>query len=284
MEILVASEIGFCFGVKRAVQLARDALKVGLPVATLGLLVHNEAVMAELFAAGIRQIHDLDEVETGMVITRAHGISEAIEHAARQRGLILINTCCPIVQKILRQGQAMHAAGRQVIIIGDEQHPEVQSLTENIPGSLVCATIGPAELGRLAQIHQPLAFLAQSTLTHETWSEVQRQMKIHFPESVAINTICPHTRQRILAAQTLAPQVAGMLVVGSFRSANTCQLTQTCQAIVPTQQIEGIADIPWDWLEARSKIGLISGTSTPLSLIQAIMAAIEAGRPVKRSN
>ena len=277
MRIVRARALGFCFGVRRAIEVVTEAAERRGPIDSLGSIVHNPVVMEGLAAKGVQVVQGLDEVKSGTVAVTAHGRGPEILKEAAERGWSLVDATCPIVRKSQRAAQALCDEGFRVIVYGEENHPEVRGVLAWTDAN------GTAILDPEADIDIPrrkVALLAQTTKSEESFAEFAARFVGHnirrSNEVRIIDTTCPETDERYHAARELAGECDLLVVVGARNSANTCKLAQTCVSTgVETQHIERAQEIKSAWLEGREVVGVTAGASTPDQSIDEVVARLE---------
>jgi len=277
MRIVRAKALGFCFGVRRAIDIVAEAAGERGPIDSLGSIVHNPVVVDGLAARGIRVAGGLDDVESGTIAVTAHGRGPEIVDEATERGLGLIDATCPIVRKSQKAARALCDDGFKVIIYGEEDHPEVRGVLAWMDGS------GTAVLDPEAEIDIPrrrVALLAQTTKSEESFAEFVARFVSHnigrINELRVVNTTCPETDERYHAARELAAECDLLIVVGGRNSANTRKLAQTCADTgVETHQIEQAPEIDAAWLAGKECVGVTAGASTPDESIDEVVAGLE---------
>jgi len=277
MRIVRAKALGFCFGVRRAIDIVAEAAEERGPIDSLGSIVHNPVVVDGLAARGVRVVGGLDDVESGAIAVTAHGRGPEIVDEATERGLNLIDATCPIVRKSQKAARALCDDGFKVIIYGEEDHPEVRGVLAWMDGG------GTAVLDPEAEIEIPrrrVALLAQTTKSEQSFAEfvarfVGRNIG-RINELRVVNTTCPETDERYHAARELAAECDLLIVVGGRNSANTRKLAQTCAGTgVETHQIERAPEIDAAWLAGKECVGVTAGASTPDQSIDAVVARLE---------
>jgi len=277
MRIVRAKALGFCFGVRRAIDIVAEAAGERGPIDSLGSIVHNPVVVDGLAARGIRVVGGLDDVESGTIAVTAHGRGPEITDEATERGLALIDATCPIVRKSQKAARALCDDGFKVIIYGEEDHPEVRGVLAWMDGR------GTAVLDPEADVDIPrrkVALLAQTTKSEESFAEfvarfVGRNIG-RINELRVVNTTCPETDERYHAARELAAECDLLIVVGGRNSANTRKLAQTCAGTgVETHQIERAPEIEAAWLAGKECVGVTAGASTPDESIDQVVARLE---------
>src|SRR3989337_2009808 len=276
MRIVRAKALGFCFGVRRAIDIVAEAAEERGPIDSLGSIVHNPVVVDGLAARGVRVVGGLDDVESGTIAVTAHGRGPEIADEAMERGLGLIDATCPIVRKSQKAARALCDDGFKVIIYGEEDHPEVRGVLAWMDGS------GTAVLDPQAEIDIPrrrVALLAQTTKSEESFAQFVARFVGHnigrINELRVVNTTCPETAARTHHARELAAECDLLIVIGGQNSANTRKLTQTCASTgVETHHIETAAEIEPAWLEGKESVGVTAGASTPDESIDEAVARL----------
>ncbi len=267
MEVLLARKAGFCFGVKRAIDVAEKAAQDG-PAASYGPLIHNRQVVERLEQTGLRTVDDLRQC-SGKVVVRSHGVGPDTYDRIKELDLELIDATCPFVQKAQRLAQESEHQGRKVVIVGDRNHPEVQGILgwTNQRGIVVES---PAEAEKLPLLG-PAAVLAQTTQPLENFLGVVEVLRRKNSDVVEHSTICSATSERQEAARVLARQVEVMIVAGGRDSSNTKKLVKLCAAAgTPTYQVESASDLNQHWFVGVNRAGLTAGASTPDWIIEEV--------------
>lgn len=275
MEVIQAKSAGFCFGVARAVRMARELAETADRPRMLGSVIHNRHVTAELEERGMRAIAEPREAQPGdVVLLRAHGAGRAVYRALEDRGAEIIDATCPKVARVQRIVEEAEREGRQPVMIGDPNHPEVRG----IGGWCSCLLVfsGPEEAARwlktaAAPRSAPLTAVAQTTLRRETWEDSLKILKKECTNLKIFDTICDATHTRQSEAALLASQVDAMVVVGDPKSANTTHLTEICRSrCARVFQIENADELPMAELSGCARVGLTAGASTPASIIKEV--------------
>lgn len=260
---------------RRAVDLARRAAieRTG-PVYTLGPLIHNPQVVAELAALNIRPVQDVAEVERGTLIIRSHGVGPDVLARAREKGLDVIDATCPIVRQVQQLVQKLAREGLPVVVVGDREHPEVRGIVGWAEGRAV--VVGePAEVREL-DLGPRVGVVAQTTKNAAELQAVAEALERKGLEVRTFNTICRAAQRRQQAALELAREVDLMIVVGGLTSANTRELAALCRAAgVPTYHVEGPAHLHPSWFRGVRKAGLTAGASTPDRVIEEVKRKME---------
>ncbi|MDR9785955.1 MAG: bifunctional 4-hydroxy-3-methylbut-2-enyl diphosphate reductase/30S ribosomal protein S1 [Peptococcaceae bacterium MAG4] len=271
MEIRLASKAGFCFGVKRAIDLARATLdnKEG-PVYSLGPLIHNPQVVSYLAQMGLEKIHDLGEIEEGTLVIRSHGVGPALLETAREKGLDIVDATCPYVRRAQDLARQLAGENIQVVVVGDKAHPEVQGII-GWTSEKAMVVENPEEAAELT-VAGPIGVVAQTTQPQENFDKVVDILRKTGAEVRVCNTICNATAERQKAALDLARQVDVMVVVGGKNSANTRKLASLCHASgTRTYHIEEAGQLDPAWFQGVKVAGLTAGASTPDWIIEEVM-------------
>ncbi|WP_449240765.1 bifunctional 4-hydroxy-3-methylbut-2-enyl diphosphate reductase/30S ribosomal protein S1 [Desulfoscipio gibsoniae] len=271
MKVKVAAKAGFCFGVKRAVEMARKSLhdRDG-PVYTLGPLIHNDQVTGALAHEGIGSVNNVDEIEgPGTVIIRSHGVVPEVLRRAEQKGLDLVDATCPFVRKVQQTVHDLVQQAIPVVVVGDPRHPEVQGIVGWSGGrAIVVADAEQAKkLGKFTQV----GVVAQTTQRQDNFDAVVKVLKDSGSRVKVCNTICSATAERQKEALKLAQQVDAVLVLGGRNSANTAKLAQICRtAGKPVYWVETAEEIDFAWLKGLRTVGVTAGASTPGWIIEEV--------------
>lgn len=274
MLIKRAKTQGFCFGVAITVKKAEEAVATRERVTTLGHVVHNPQMVATLAEHGLRNASSVDEVESGTLFVRAHGLPTEVFEKAAERGLEVIDATCPMVTKIHVQAERLKAEGYKIVVVGDPNHPEVKGTLSHVPGAWCIAR--PEDVDALPRASR-VGVVVQSTWSGTGFTEIVRRLSAKYYEVRAINTICTDTHNRQSEAAQLANEVDVMIVVGGKTSANTkhlAELTETGGA--RAYHIEGPDDLQPQWFDGVQTAGLMSGASTPGWLVDRVAERMEA--------
>jgi small subunit ribosomal protein S1 len=270
MRVVRADVLGFCHGVRYAVETVEAATAREGTVYSLGPIVHNERVTTRLESLGVRIVSSLDEVPDGArVAITAHGAELEIFDRIAERGLAPIDTTCAIVRHAQAVAAEQSTAGRTVIVYGRPSNPEVRGILSRTRGRGM-ATESP-NLGG-ASLEPPLALLAQTTADPTDFERFVEAVRARFGEEIlAVDTTCPETFRRYVAARELAGRVDAMIVVGSRTSANTNRLADACRAAgLPTFHVAAADEIEKLRIDGLTSIGLTAGASTPDAVIDEI--------------
>ena len=275
MDVMVAQSAGFCYGVKRAVDMARDTAHRGEPCVMLGSIIHNANVVAELEALGMRKAESWQEVLPGeTVVIRSHGEKKEVFEKLEELGARCVNATCPNVLRIQQLVAQAQEEGRTPLIIGEPHHPEVMGVASWSDRSVILP--GPAELEKwLAEDESrralPLTAAAQTTCVRTIWESSKEILKKQCTNAKIFDTICNATHRRQAEAADLAAKVDVMVVVGDRKSANTKHLAEICrEKCGRVVQIERAGELSSDLFEGCLVAGLTAGASTPAGIIKEV--------------
>ncbi|WP_027389941.1 4-hydroxy-3-methylbut-2-enyl diphosphate reductase [Chrysiogenes arsenatis] len=280
MKLEVGKHAGFCFGVKRAIQVAFDSgEKYSGVVRTLGPIIHNPQVVQELEAAGIAVAQNLEEIptDTGMVIIRSHGVGPQIYESANARNLALVDATCPFVKKIHSIVAQMDDEGYDIVVLGEADHPEVIGICAYVTNGRVFVIDEPEKI-RDIRLGRKVALLAQTTQETRQFSALLAILgEKNNCEIRSFNTICDATGVRQQEAIRLAQQSDIVIIVGGKKSANTTRLAAICQEIQPsTYHVETVHELDAAWFTGKTRAGITAGASTPESEINKVVAWVQA--------
>ncbi|WP_309622326.1 4-hydroxy-3-methylbut-2-enyl diphosphate reductase [Novosphingobium sp.] len=286
LKLLLAAPRGFCAGVDRAIDIVELALKrYGAPVYVRHEIVHNRFVVDSLKAKGAVFVEELDEVPDGAaVIFSAHGVPKSVPAEASTRGLDWLDATCPLVSKVHRQAERQIEAGRHIVFIGHQGHPEVIGTMGQVPAGAITLVETVADVAALPFTREtPLAFLTQTTLSVDDTAEVVAALRARFPQMVGpkAEDICYATSNRQAAVKDIAPQCQLVLVIGAPNSSNSLRLVEVAERCgAQARLVQRGAEIEAAWLDGVEVLGLTAGASAPEELIQEVIARISALRDV----
>ncbi len=268
MEVILAEHLGFCYGVKRAIEIARQNASTDGTSSTLGPIIHNPQMVERLKNEGVGTVSSLDEMEDGLVIIRSHGVGPKVYEKAESRGLELVDATCPHVKKAQLSAKLLSEEGYTVVIVGEKNHPEVKSIFEwTEQNAYIIET--EAEVDALPSIGK-LGIVSQTTFSGEKFRSIVSCLLEKSREIKILRTICTATDLRQASALELAKNVDVMIVVGGKNSANTSRLAQLCATKCKTYHIETVAELQDEWLDHVNKIGITAGASTPDWIIKEV--------------
>ncbi len=273
MKVYLAREVGFCFGVKRAINMTRQALAEHNDVSILGDVVHNRTVTSELESRGLKKVGELDDVKGGTMVIRAHGLPQIEIQQARDRGLNIVDATCPIVTQAQEAALELERRGCTVFIIGDRNHAEIKGVMGNLknPAVVVDSLEELREVKLDKQRLRKVGVIFQTTHSFELCSAIVSELITMAKEVQVINTICRPVRNRQMDALELARFVDVMIVVGSRTSANTMELKHLCEKYNPnTIHVEGPDELNRGRFDGVEEVGIASGLSTPPETVEAV--------------
>ena len=275
MKIRLAKSAGFCYGVKRAVELAESAAQSGEPCVMLGYIIHNSDVVDRLASQGVKVVEDPDQVPQGCgVIIRSHGESRETYEHLEKRGARILDATCPNVKRIHQIVSQAEEQGRQPVIIGTPHHPEVTAIAGWCSHPVVLS--GAQELEAWLQEDEnrknlPLTFVSQTTSTRKIWDGCVKKAKKECTNAEFFDTICGATSKRQEEAHQFAAQCDKMVVIGDGKSSNTKRLAEICRESCPdVQLIERAADLDLSRLAQAEVVGITAGASTPAWIIKEV--------------
>jgi 4-hydroxy-3-methylbut-2-enyl diphosphate reductase len=274
LQLLIAEHAGFCFGVKRAIEIAENLIKKGEKAYTLGPIIHNPQVVGELKKRGIIPAN-IDEIkEKCNLIIRTHGVGPHLINMALNRGFNIIDATCPFVKMVQDKAAYLSEKDYMVIIIGDPRHPEVAGIKSWCKGNVkVIENIEDAENFFTTK---KVGVVVQTTQTEENVNRIMNILKAKLNIAVFFNTICNATRQRQEASEKVAKQADIMLVIGGRNSSNTNKLVNICRnAGAVVYHIETAEEIQKNWFDYAYKVGITAGASTPDWIIKEVISKME---------
>ena len=274
MKVILAKRAGFCFGVKRATQMAFEAAGKGTRTYTLGPIIHSPQVVQKLEEMGVNVVKNLDKTDSGTIIIRSHGVLASEMEEAVQKQLEIVDATCPFVKKAQEHVKSLSDAGYGVVVVGDADHPEVQGIV-SYGGDKVYVVGSGEEVRKLPKMNK-IGVVAQTTQSFENLKNVVVECLQRGGEIRVFNTICDATAVRQEEAKELAGQVDCMLVVGGFNSANTRRLAEVCAELQPkTHHIETASEIDPGWFGSVERVRVTACASTPKWIIDEVMGRIE---------
>lgn len=274
LRIEVASHAGVCYGVERALKLAADAAESARgSVTTLGPLIHNPIVVRDLESAGVKGAQTVDEVESGTLIIRAHGVVPQVIDQARAKGLEVLDATCPYVKKVHMAAEKLVREGYQLIVVGESGHPEVEGILGHA-GDAAHVVSTPRDLDGV-DLARKVGVVVQTTQTPANLAAIVSALALRTMDLRVVNTICSATQERQDSAAELASRADVMIIIGGKNSGNTRRLAEICMDRCPrTHHIEDSSEIQRTWFEGVALVGITAGASTPGAHIDAALACI----------
>ena len=279
MRIKVAQTAGFCFGVDRAVKLTYSLLDGNKSVCTLGPIIHNPQVIADLESRGVKVISSPEEAKSGeVVVIRAHGVSETVEKQLEASGAEVCDATCPFVEKIHKLVSENSSVDVPVLIAGDASHPEVVGIMGHCRGKAFTFS-NETELEKLLQNNpelevNPVTVVSQTTFSQKTWDLCKKYLKLHFTNATIFDTICLATQKRQQEAAALSKECDVMIIIGGRQSSNTAKLQAVCSENCTTYLVERAEELKNIDLFHAPRIGVTAGASTPAEIIKEVLLAM----------
>ena len=276
-EVILAKSAGFCFGVERAVDMVYEQIKNGGNIYTYGPIIHNESVVEDLSAKGVSIIEskeDISRKEPGTVIIRSHGVAKDVYEELEKNHMSIIDATCPFVLKIHHIVEEACQNGAQVVIIGSEEHPEVQGIMGYCdPPAVVIDTEEKAEA--FVSERDTIHIVSQTTFQYNKFKQlVEILLKKGYNSNIS-NTICNATEVRQKETREIAKTADAVIVVGGRNSSNTRKLYEiSAQECKNTVLIGGVDELDTDMLRSAHRIGITAGASTPNNIIQEVYTSV----------
>ena len=281
ISLLVAAPRGFCAGVDRAIKIVELAIeKYGAPVYVRHEIVHNRYVVDELKKLGAVFVEELDEVPDGVpVVFSAHGVPKAVPHKAEERGLEYVDATCPLVSKVHRQAERQVEAGRHIIFVGHENHPEVIGTFGQVDEGMMTLVETLEDVAALKPADpEKLSFLTQTTLSVDDTRAIVEALQERFPNIVGPKgeDICYATSNRQDAVKRIAKSCDLVLVIGAPNSSNSLRLVEVAEREgTDAHLIQRADDIDFAWMEGVATLGLTAGASAPEILVREVVSHLE---------
>ncbi len=274
MEVILAQNAGFCFGVQRAVEKVYEQTGLGKKIYTYGPIIHNEEVVRDLGERGVTVIESPEELEAlsgGTVVIRSHGVPRSIYEIMRRKGLECVDATCPFVKRIHNTVEKESENGKRIIIIGNEGHPEVEGIMgwSKTPAVVI-------ESAREAENFVPLegeklCIVSQTTFNYNKFKELVEIFEKKGYNVTVVNTICNATEERQTQARRIAAMVDAMIVIGGKHSSNTRKLYEICkEKCVSTHFIQTLEDLHLELPKTAALVGITAGASTPNYIIEEV--------------
>ncbi len=272
-KIKIAKSSGFCFGVKRAIELAEKVAEKNGKVYTFGPLIHNPQEVKRLDAEGIKVIEDYSKIKTGIIVLRTHGIEQEIhEKLSKRKNIKVIDATCPFVKRAQEIVKKLSGISDQIVIVGEKTHPEVIALVSYGKGR--CVVVEDKKDVKKIKKTPVIHIVSQTTQSPKQFASIV-ELIAKISKVKIYNTICRATFDRQGSAEKLAKLVDIMVVIGGKNSGNTRRLYQICSQKVKTYHIENVEEIKKSWFNNSNKVGITAGASTPNWIIENIKRRIE---------
>jgi 4-hydroxy-3-methylbut-2-enyl diphosphate reductase len=278
MEVTVAKSAGFCFGVKRAVEMVYAEAEKNQKVYTLGPIIHNEQVVDDLAKKGVQvldSVSALDSGEDAVVIIRSHGITKEVFRQLEEKKVRIIDATCPFVKKIHNIVQEKKAAGYEIVVVGSANHPEVEGICGWCDNQChVIETVQDAENCTLSTAKKACV-VAQTTFNYKKFEDIVAILSKKSYDILVMNTICNATEERQTEAGTIARESDAMIVIGGKHSSNTQKLYEICKAeCLNTHFIQTLDDLDLKLFQSFRSVGITAGASTPNNIIKEVQSYV----------
>ncbi len=274
MEIVLAKSAGFCFGVRRATQMAFEAAAAHEHICSLGPVIHSPQVVKGLAEQGVQVVSNVDDIPPGSVIIRSHGVTSDEIDRIHEKQLTIVDATCPFVKKAQEYAARLSEEDYTVVIVGEMEHPEVQGIVSYAGEAVVHVVADAKQAARLPRMRK-VGIVAQTTQLYENLKSIMDVCLAKSQELRIYNTICDATSVRQNEAREIAATVDLMFVIGGHASANTSRLAGICREIQEqTWHIETTEEIDPSWFAGVTKVGVTAGASTPRWLIDEVVARI----------
>jgi (E)-4-hydroxy-3-methyl-but-2-enyl pyrophosphate reductase len=275
VKIVVAKHMGFCGGVRRAVQIAENAAtSAGKPVQTWGPLIHNPQVVQRLQEKGVRVADRNDDLNGAAFVISAYGVERGVLDEARHRGMALVDATCPVVTRAHTLTEKLAAEGYHVVVVGDHGHPEMVTLKEMLGDQVT--VVHTREEAAAVKVSGKLGVVSQTTQSEENFRQIVGDFALRVRELKVLNTLCPAITVRQEETDVMIPQIDALIVIGGHGSSNTTRLAEMGRERgVPTYHIETAAEISPAWFDGVGTLGVVSGASTPMWIVEEIMLRLQ---------
>lgn len=271
MHVKVARNAGFCFGVRRAIEMAFKALEEAKrPIFSLGPIIHNPQVVKKMQDMGLQVVHNICEIPEGTVIFRSHGVDAKERAEALKRHLAVVDATCPFVEKAHEHVRRLMEQAYQVLVVGDPNHPEVLSILSYTDGRGIA--VSSIEDLRTIDLAPKIGVVSQTTQGLKTFQSIVSEVVRQTREALIFNTICDATKVRQEESIRLAGEMDAMVVIGGYNSANTRRLKELCSQVQPrTFHVETVQELKKIPLGSVRSVGVTAGASTPQWLIDPVV-------------
>lgn len=272
-EVILAKSAGFCFGVQRAMNTVySEADKKN--VYTYGPIIHNTEVVKDLESKGIYAIDDISQIpdpQNSTVIIRSHGVSKEVYESIKNSGASIVDATCPFVLKIHKIVKDASAAGDQIVIIGNENHPEVEGIMGWSDSPVYVVDSVEKALNLELDSSRKVCVVSQTTFNYKKFQDIVEKISKTRYDITVLNTICNATQERQVEAMRIASQVDVMLVIGGKHSSNTQKLYDICRKECKnTYYIQTLGDFNPECISSVRSVGITAGASTPNNIIEEV--------------
>ena len=278
MKVKIAKNAGFCFGVKRAMNMAWHELEERENgIYALGPLIHNKQAVSKYEDKGLKTVNNLSDIPSSEnVIIRSHGVGEDIYIQSKKKDINVIDTTCPFVKKIHKIAKDYSEKGYKIIVIGDKNHPEVIGINGWCKeDAIIIKTLDEIDKLNL-DVNEKYCLVSQTTINLDLYSSIVKTLSERLNEIIFKNTICSATKERQFSAKELSKEVDCMVVIGGKHSSNTQKLVDICSNVVPTFAIETKDELDINELKKFDTVGVTAGASTPDWIINEVINFIES--------
>lgn len=277
MEVKIADTAGYCFGVKRAVESVYEQIEKNTEdkqIYTYGPIIHNDQVVNDMISKGVKVINnkeELKDLKDGTIIIRSHGVSKDTYNIINEKGLDIVDATCPFVKKIHSAVEEKSKEGYDVIIIGNEKHPEVQGIIGWSQGNTIVIATDEEVDKYVNKSNHKIFIVAQTTFNYIKFKDLVEKISKKGYDILVLNTICNATLERQQEAEQLASDVDTMIVIGDKKSSNTQKLYEICKELCKdTYYIQTLEDLDLCKLQSTSRVGITAGASTPKNIIEEV--------------
>ena len=274
MEIILAKNHGFCYGVKRAVEMANEAANNDGKSYTLGPIIHNPQVVGRLEDKGVSPVQEVSDIAEGTMIIRSHGVGPAIYEEAEEKGLHVVDATCPHVKKAQQDAKSVIDEGMTLVILGEKNHPEVKSI--NLWANNEGIIIEDEESAQKLQVVEKMGVVVQTTFSQFKFNSIIDILEKKSKNLKVFKTICNATQERQNSAVDLARNVDLMIVIGGKNSGNTNRLAEVCRDVgCTTYHIETSTELQLEWFNRVQTVGVTAGASTPDWIIKEVIETMK---------
>ncbi len=281
MKVILSDHAGFCWGVKRAIRLTEESLDAytDRPIYASGDIIHNRQVNELFSKKGLMFESDITQYDSrGVFIVRSHGLAQNTRTAVQEKGLEIIDTTCPFVDRVRKRLEELLQDGYYIVVCGKKGHPEVSHLVEGLKDDQYTVARNSAELESSLtgwNTHTKIGLISQTTQSQEMFDEIQERLQETCTDLRIYNTICHATIERQSVVRELAPQCDAMIVVGGKNSSNTKNLLQICLEYQPhsihIEDVDELQQLGEEWFKNINTVGVTAGASTPDNIIDSVV-------------